>query len=193
MHVSRVRAVGERKRAVGVHPVPGLDARVEIMHAALHAVLDEYRAGYVHRKIQEEVALAEHRVQDLADVAALDRVDDEPDAVLLGFLLPPVVRRQDGDAVPGHVDVPENQRQRALPDGAKPDEEEPSLEFRELFLVHFFPGLRIFLKKVFALESSTLSRARRPRRASHARAACGAAFAIRAHVCIPDSLSISLG
>ena len=111
-----VGAARQGQRAVCIHAVPRLDAGIEVEHAALHAVLDQHRARDVHRKVQEEVPLAQHRPEDLLDVVALDGIDDELDAVLFGFFLAAVVGSEDGNAVPRHVDVPQNEWEGPLSD-----------------------------------------------------------------------------
>ena len=72
--------------------------------------------------------MPEHRLEDLPEVVALERIDDELDAVMLGFLPPAVVAGEDGNAIARHVDMPQDQRQRALTDGTETDENQPSRE-----------------------------------------------------------------
>ena len=73
-------------------------------------------AGSVMFDGQDLTKLPEKRLEDLAAVVALDGIDDEPDSVVLGFLAPAIIAGEYGDALPRHVDVPQDQRQRALTD-----------------------------------------------------------------------------
>src|SRR5262249_49343515 len=75
------------------------------------------------------------------DIVARDGIDDELDAVMSRFFPAGLVRREYGNAIPGHVDVPQDQGQSALPDGAKSYENQPSLKFRVLRSVHLRSGV----------------------------------------------------
>src|SRR5262245_55940131 len=97
--------------------MPRLYAGVELEHFVLEAVLEENRARHVDRQVEQEIAFAEQGREDLADVVARNGIDDEPDAVVLGFLSAGLVRGEYGDALWRHVDMPQDQRQSALPDG----------------------------------------------------------------------------
>src|SRR5262249_15724727 len=65
-------------------------------------------------------------VQDAAIVLARQPLLDELDAEFLSFLAPAVVCRDDSDALRRDTDVPQHERERALPDAAEADEHDAS-------------------------------------------------------------------
>src|SRR5262249_60181467 len=71
-------------------------------------------------------AAAEQRVQRPAKVFARERFLDHLDAVLLRFLGAAIIRGDDGDAFGCDADVPQHERQSALPDAAEADEDDPA-------------------------------------------------------------------
>jgi hypothetical protein len=116
--------------------VPRLDAGIQVQHAALQAVLDQHRARDVHRQVEEEITLPQQWIEYLPVVVVLERVDDELDAVVRGFLPAAVVAGEDGNALRRHLDVPQDEGECALTDGTETDENQPPVELDMLFFLH---------------------------------------------------------
>ena len=86
--------------------------------------LDQRDARHVDRKVQQEVAATDQRLEHLLVVVARERADDELDAVFRGLALARLVRGDDGDALGLDADVAQHKRQHALADTAEADEDQ---------------------------------------------------------------------
>src|SRR6185436_4128675 len=111
--------------------------RVEIDRASLAAELGKRNARDVDRKIEKKVAPADEGLQNRAMVLARERRYAKADAVVLGLELSALVTRDDRNAIVRHIDVAEQERQRALPDRTEADEYEPPIELDVLLVCHF--------------------------------------------------------
>src|SRR5690348_6827559 len=121
---------------------PRLDASVQVHDAALAAVLDQGEAGNVERGVEEKIAGCKLAVQNLDVVVRGQRLDAKRDAVLFSNLASPLFGGDDGDLLLGHVDVPQNQRQSALSDGAEAHDQDSALEGKVFLVIRHFPSKR---------------------------------------------------
>jgi hypothetical protein len=108
------------------------------MHVSRYsAPRDERDAGNVDREVEEKIAPAEQGFENRAMIFARERSDLKLYAVTLGFRTAAFIAGDDTDALARHVDVPQQQRQSALPDGSAPDQNQPAAEFDVLRSFHF--------------------------------------------------------
>ena len=131
-----VRAVGCRNAGIEIPAQPRLDAGVEIHHAAFAAIFNEIDARHLNRQVEQKVATCEQRVEHQLIVLARQRLDVELDAEMFGLFDAAGVSGKDGEALQGHVDMPQQQWQCALTDRSKTDDHHPSVELDVLFTDH---------------------------------------------------------
>ena len=135
-----VRTRRRRQARVGVAARPRLDAGIEIKRALLLTELDQRHARYVDRDVEQKIAGAEPSVEHIAVVVAAERGNDEVDAVLGGDIAAVRLGGDDRDLVGADIEMAKQQRQDALADAAKADDQETAGKGSVLFIEH--DGLR---------------------------------------------------
>ena len=132
-----VGALAGRERVVEIGARPGLDAGVEVEGTPLAGQPDERHRADVDREVEEEIANAEDRLDDLAIVVGRDDLLDELDAVVRRDLSAPGVGGDDDDAVRRHVEMAQDQRQHGLADASATDHDELARQVRvDAMLAH---------------------------------------------------------
>jgi hypothetical protein len=128
-----------RQEAAG----PGLDAGVEIEHAARLAPSDQGEAGYVDRQVQQDVPLGQARREQRLEVVLRDRLRDALDAAGPGNA--EVVRAgvDHAKARGGQVKLFQQQRQDALADRAETQQQDATTPRRQRSSGDFFHAFKV--------------------------------------------------
>src|SRR5215467_2832651 len=121
-----IRSRRRREAGIGITARPRLNARVEVEGALLLTERDQRDARYVDRDIEQKIAVTEMRLQYRAIVALCKRRLQETDAVLGCDIVSARLGGDDRDLIGRNLEMPEQQRQDALPDAAKADDHETS-------------------------------------------------------------------
>ena len=115
-------AAQRRQRRIGVAARPGLDAGVEVHeHVLALAPFDQRDARHFDRDVEQEIAVAQQRIEDALVIAARQRFEMEGDAVRHGLFMAAFLGGDDGDLIGADADVTQQQRQHALADAAEAD------------------------------------------------------------------------
>jgi hypothetical protein len=135
-----VGALRRRQPRIVVASRPGLVAGVEVERAALAAEADQRQARHVDGEVQQEVTLAQQRLEHGLVVAFAERGRDHLDAVLRRD--PGLVGQRLDDADAGRLDAEfaGQHRQHRLPDAAEPQHHEPPRERGALPVVFHPPS-----------------------------------------------------
>ncbi len=100
------------------------------------AELDQRHARYVDRDVEQKIAGAEPSVEYIAVIVAGQRTCDEVDAVLGGDIAAVRLGGDDRDLRRIDVEMAQQQRQDALADAAKADDQETAGKGSVLFIEH---------------------------------------------------------
>ena len=118
-----IGTVGNGESRVGVATEPRLYHGVEVKNIVLLAVRHEVDRRDVYRKVQKEVALADVTVEHRLVIVFEERFYFERYTLFLCDCLARVVGGDDADIFSINADVAEYQRQHALPDASKSNDE----------------------------------------------------------------------
>ena len=127
LHVAGVeRELGGMRARRKIVGIPQLDGRVDVHHALAVAPVDHLAGVDIPGQIDEEIAGGEQRAEDAIEAVGGDAILHQPHALLEPGLQLRLGRVEVDDRDPAgrDRDMPEENREGAARDGAKPDEDD---------------------------------------------------------------------
>jgi hypothetical protein len=116
-----VRAQSGGHRGIVIAPDPRLDAGVQVQDLVLLAPGDEVDTAYIDRQVQQEIPWVQVGPEHVLIILTGDRMVLVGHTVARGNLGTVGACTQNADLLWRDADVPQQQRQHALPDAAKAD------------------------------------------------------------------------